>query len=74
MNQTNTNFLRSIEGCEFNFEDYGCVGIENNELILAGEVIFKAESDEDAKKIIDAYTEAEYGTSDLLEILTMEGF
>ena len=73
MNKEQKEFIKSLNGTEFFYSDIGGVLVRDFELIRFGEVIEKITS-KNYQEIVDSYHEDEYGTTDIKEILAMEGF
>lgn len=75
LNKTFRELLKALNGQEIRSMTYeNVVGVKGNEVIDAGVVVDKLDTDAKVKKLWDEYIYDEYGTSDTKEIARMEGF
>jgi len=65
--------IEEMNHSEFFFRDYGTVQIDGFSLIRGGEVVEKITS-KNIDEVRDAINMTEYGTTDMNEIMRMEGF
>jgi hypothetical protein len=73
MNKNQIETMKELEGSEVFYEDLGAVGIK-----VEGTDVFVIDCGRKIKssykKVMTAYLMTEYGTTDMSEIMSMEGF
>lgn len=67
------NFIRELDGTEIQYSDIGTVFVRGNKLIHNGEVVERI-TPENYDEVVEGYRMTEYGTTDLKQIMRMEGF
>lgn len=74
LSKKNKELLKELNGKEITWADYGYVLVKGNKLIKYGKTVYTINSDQKFNILFNNYLRDEYGTTDMKQIMLMEGF